>query len=99
MSLQPEALGLPKDIRGEVRFIAEDTAGVAFDEFQFDRQMRSIVLFNFMNIGESNNSLGCHDPEITERISAVQQSVGLRNTLIHGYQAIDYPTVWRAIHM
>ena len=97
--MQPDALGLLKDIRGEVRFIAEDTAGGTFDEFQFDRRMRQIVLFNFMDIGEANNSLGCHDPEITERISAVQQSVGLRNTLIHGYQAIDYPIVWHTIHM
>ena len=53
--MQPDALGLLKDIRGEVRFIAEDTAGGTFDEFQFDRRMRSIVLFNFMNIGEANN--------------------------------------------
>ena len=97
--MQPDTLGLSVDILDAARFIAEDTAGTTYDEFQFDRRVRQVVLYNLMIIGEAVNRLRRQDPEIADKISAVQHIVGLGNTLIHGYQAIDYPTVWHAIHV
>lgn len=38
-----------------------------------------------------------HDPATLERISRIQQIVGLRNILIHEYHEIDYEIVWRTI--
>jgi uncharacterized protein with HEPN domain len=99
LSMQPETLGFLVDIRDAARFIAEDTSGATYEEFLVDRRMRQVVLYNFMILGEAVNRVRRHDPEIADHISAVQQIVGLRNTLIHGYQAIDYPTVWHAIHV
>lgn len=97
--MQPESLGLLLDIRDAAWFIEEDTVGATYDRFLFDRRMRQTVLYNLMITGEAVNRLRRHDPEIADRISAVPQIVGLRNTLIHGYQTIDYPTVWHAIQV
>ncbi len=43
------------------------------------------------------NHLSRHDPNVLARISAPEQIISFRNILIHGYDAIDYPTVWQAI--
>ena len=43
------------------------------------------------------NRLRRHAPAVAERISASGQIIGLRNALIHGYDVIDDPTVWRAV--
>lgn len=95
--MQAETLGLLVDIRDAARFIAEDTAGSTFDEFLTDQRKRQAVLYSFLIIGEAVNRLRRHDQEIADRISAVQKIVGLRNTLIHGYQSVNYATVWRTI--
>jgi uncharacterized protein with HEPN domain len=97
--MQPETLGLLVDILDAARFVSEDTADTTYDEFQFDRRMRQSVLYNLMIIGEAVNRLRRQDPEIADKISAVQQIVGLRNALIHEYQSIDYPTVWHTIQV
>ena len=52
---------------------------------------------NFEIIGEAVNRLRRHDPDVVERISAYRQIVGFRNVLVHGYDVIDNPTVWRAV--
>jgi uncharacterized protein with HEPN domain len=97
--MQPDSLDLLLNIRDAARFIEKDTVGATYDEFQFDRRMRQTVLYNLMIIGEAVNRLRRHDPEIADYISAVQQTIGLRNTLIHGYQSMDFPTVWHAIQV
>jgi uncharacterized protein with HEPN domain len=53
---------------------------------------------SFLIIGEALNRLRRRDPDIAERISDLQQIVGMRNALIHRYDVTDYPIVWRAIH-
>ena len=60
--------------------------------------MRQAVLYSFSVIGEALNRLRRRDPDIAERISDLQQIVGMRNALIHRYDATDYAIVWRAIH-
>ena len=37
------------------------------------------------------------DPAVIAQISAPEKIVSFRNLLIHGYDVIDYPTVWQAI--
>ena len=92
-----DSLGLLKDIRNTAQFIADDTAGMSFDAFLADRRSRQLVERNFEIIGEAVNRLRRHDPAIVARISAHNQIVGLRNALIHGYDVIDYPAVWRTV--
>ena len=95
--MRPETLGLLVDIRDAARFIADDTAGATYDEFLNDQRMRQAVLYSFLIIGEAVNRLRRRDPDVAERISDMQQIVGMRNALIHKYDVTDYPIVWRAI--
>ncbi len=95
--MRPDTLGLLVDLRDAARFIADDTAGATYDEFLQDRRMRQLVERNFTIIGEAINRLRRRDPDVTKQISTVQQIVGMRNTLVHGYDVIDYSIVWNAI--
>ena len=70
---------------------------MTFDSFEGDRRTRQLVERNFEIIGEAVNRLQRHAPDVAERISASQRIVGFRNALIHGYDVIDYPTVWRTV--
>jgi len=95
--MRRDVVGLLEDIREAAGFIAEDTAGLSFEAFEQDRRVRQLVERNFEIIGEAVNRLRRHEPELVERISAYRQIIGFRNALIHGYDVIDYPTVWRAV--
>lgn len=95
--MRPETLGLLTDMRDAAQHIARATAGVTCEGFLNDRDKRQSVLFSFLIIGEAANRLRRVDAATADRISAVPQIVGLRNSLIHGYRSIDYETVWRTI--
>ena len=96
-SMRPDALGMLVDIRDASWFIAEDTEGATFEVFVSDRRMHQLVERNLTIIGEAINRLSRKYPEIAARISAILNIVALRNVLIHGYDRIDYPTVWLAV--
>ncbi|MDQ2654689.1 MAG: DUF86 domain-containing protein [Chloroflexota bacterium] len=70
---------------------------MTFEAFEADRRSRQAVERNFEIIGEAVNRLRRHAPELTERISACNQIVALRNALIHGYDRINYPALWLAV--
>ena len=95
--MRRDTLGLLEDIRDAARFIVDDTAGMTFDSFLHDRRARQVVERNFEVIGEAVNRLRRHDPTVVEHISAYRQIVAFRNILIHGYDVIDYLTVWQAV--
>jgi uncharacterized protein with HEPN domain len=95
--MRRDSLGLLEDIRAAAQFIADDTNGFTFDAFAADRRTRQLVERNFEIIGEAINRLRRHDPAIASRISGPNLIVGLRNALIHGYDVIDYSTIWRTV--
>lgn len=95
--MRPDTLGTLEEIREAAGFIAADTAGMTAQEFAADRRTRQLVERNFEIIGEAVSRLSRHAPAVVERISAYRQIVGLRNALIHGYDVIDYPTLWRIV--
>ncbi len=95
--MRRDTLGLLEDIQDAARFIVEDTAGMTFEAFEGDRRARQLVERNFEIIGEAVNRLHRRAPAVAEQISAYRQIVDFRNVLIHGYDVIDYPTVWRAV--
>ena len=96
--MQRDIADVLADILEAADFIASDTAAATFDVFVADRRMRQLVDHNFLIIGEAVNRLSRRDPRMAEQISAAEQIVAFRNVLIHGYDVIDYPTVWQAIH-
>jgi uncharacterized protein with HEPN domain len=95
--MRRETLGLLEDIREAAGFIADDTAGATFERFERDRWLRQVVERNFEIVGEAVNRLRRQDPIVVERISAYRNVVGLRNALVHGYDVVDYPRLWRAV--
>jgi uncharacterized protein with HEPN domain len=95
--MRRDSISLLEDIRDAARFIADDTAGMAFDTFAADRRTRQLVERNFEIIGEAVNRLRRRDPVIASRISSHNQIVGFRNALIHRYDGIDYSAVWRTV--
>ena len=95
--MPPDFTGTLEQIHEAAGYIETDTAGMTFDAFMDDRRSRQAVERNFEIIGEAVNRLRRHAPEIAERISASNQIVAFRHHLSHGYDRIDYPTVWRAV--
>jgi uncharacterized protein with HEPN domain len=96
--MRPDTRGTLNHIRSAADFIIGDTTGISLDAFMQNRLVRQSVERNFEIIGEAINRLRRHSPEILAQISAPEQIVSFRNILIHGYDVIDYPTVWQAIH-
>lgn len=95
--MRRDSLGALEHILNAVQNVAHDTAGMTFEEFERDRRTRQLVERNFEIIGEAVNRLRRHAPLIAGRISAHGEIVGFGNILIHGYDVIDYSTVWRAV--
>ena len=96
--MQRDIADLLEDILEAADFITADTAGATFDAFVADRRARQLVNHNFLIIGEAVHRLSRRDPGAVEQISSHEQIISFRNVLIHGYDLVDYPTVWRAIH-
>lgn len=97
--MPPDVTNTLEHIREAAGYIQEDTAGLTFDAFMADRRIRQAVERNFEIIGEAVNRLRRHAPEVLEQISASNQIVAFRNQLSHGYDRIDYPTVWQAVQV
>lgn len=95
--MRHDSLGVLEDIREAARFIAEDTAGLSFEAFENDRRTRQLVERNFEIIGEAVNRLRHHAPALVAQITAYERIIAFRNALIHGYDAIDYQSVWRTV--
>jgi uncharacterized protein with HEPN domain len=95
--MRRDTAGALEEILEAAGFIAADTAGMTAKEFADDRRTRQLVERNFEIIGEAVNRLIRHAPAVVNRITAYRQIVGLRNALIHGYDLIDYPTLWRTV--
>lgn len=95
--MRHDVLGVLEDIRGAAQYIADDTAGMTFAEFERDRRTRQVVERNFEIMGEAVNRLRRHAPHTVKHISSYVTIVDFRNALILGYDAIDYHRVWRVI--
>jgi uncharacterized protein with HEPN domain len=84
------------DILESCRKIRQFTEGVSFQKFEQNVMMQDAVIRNFEIIGEAVNHLPeeikslYHDIELDEII-------GFRNILAHGYFAVKLETVWSAI--
>lgn len=86
-----------EDIRDAAQFLADDTAGETWESYQRDRRLRQSVERGFEVIGEAMRRLSRHNPAVADRITAYRRIIGFRNALIHGYDVVDHPTVWRVV--
>ena len=95
--MQPDALGSLEDILEAIARIETDTAGLVYESFSEDRRARQLVERNFAIIGEAANRLRKYHPRAAEQISSIHQIIGFRNAIIHGYDRLDYATVWNVV--
>jgi uncharacterized protein with HEPN domain len=87
------------DVREGADTILEFTKGRRIEDYLEDRMLRSAVERQFEILGEALSQLSRVAPEIAQKIPDLPQVVAFRNLLIHGYAAVDHPTVWDTIHI
>ena len=93
----PDVLGPLEDIRDAADFIVETTATLTLAAFVEDRTRRYAVERAFEIVSEAVNRLFRHAPGVADSIAASRQIVNFRNALAHGYDTIDYETMWQVI--
>ena len=70
------------------------TAGLDFAAYERDRMVRDAVERRLGIIGEALSRAAGLEPALLDRIPELRHIVGLRNRVIHGYDAVDDEIVW-----
>jgi uncharacterized protein with HEPN domain len=85
------------DILDACRLILEYTEGMGYESFRASQMIKDAVLRRFEIIGEATNRLSA---EFCQRHPDVpwQDMAGMRDRVIHGYDAVDWQIVWKAVH-
>lgn len=86
------------DIQEAGRAILAFSADLTFEDFTADDRTRSAVERKFEIIGEALRRLRDEDPLTFPNLSSGNEIIGMRNRLIHGYDAVDEEIVWETIH-
>ncbi len=82
-----------RHIQDEVRYLAEASHEVSWDEFSDDETLKRAFARSIEVIGEATKNLSA---EIRDRHPDVEwrAMAGMRDQLIHGYFGVDYEIVW-----
>lgn len=83
--MRPEA----RQCLADARAAAEETIRIATGDWQRNRVVTLAVERLLMIIGESFARLRAMDPDVLEQVTDARKIVGMRNVLVHGYDAID----------
>lgn len=79
------------------RAILDFVQGRTFEEYERSLLLRSAVERQFEIVGEALRRAESADGSVGTRVSQLRPIVGLRNRLIHGYDAVDQQLVWSII--
>ncbi len=79
------------------RAIRQFTTGVEYKSFLLDEMLQAAIERKFEILGEALNRAEESDPELAERMPELRRIVGMRNRIIHGYDAVDEEIVWDAV--
>ncbi len=82
------------DVKAAAVAILTFTKEKTFEEFAREDLVRSAVERKFEVIGEALRRIRDDDPDFFEKIEFGHDIVGMRNRLIHGYDAVDEVIVW-----
>jgi uncharacterized protein with HEPN domain len=87
------------DVQAAAKAILTFAEEKNFEEFSNDDLIRSAVERKFEIIGEALRRIRDEDPDVFKEIIFGHDIVGMRNRLIHGYDAVDEEIVWETIEI
>ena len=96
MSEERVLLDYLNDILESIADIREFTAGMTKEDFSKDKKTINAVVRSLEVIGEAANKLPNHIRDRHPEISW-QETVGMRNRLIHEYFGVDLKMVWKTV--
>ena len=82
------------DVLLSCQTISQYTAGLDFAAYERDAMVRDAVERRLGIIGEALSRAAGLEPALLDRIPELRHIVGLRNCVIHGYDAVDDEIVW-----
>ena len=82
------------DVLVSCRAIGQYTTGLDFAAYERDDMVRDAVERRLGIIGEALNRAAVLEPALVDRVPELRQIVGVRNRVIHGYDAVDDEIVW-----
>ena len=85
------------DVLVSCRAIRQYTAGLDFAAYEGDRMVRDAVERRLGIIGEALSRASVLEPALVDQLPELRQIVGLRNRVIHGYDAVDDEIVWDVV--
>ncbi len=74
--------------------IRQYTAAMDADAFAGNPVVRDAVVFRLVVLGEALNRLAQSEPVVVDAVPELRKNVGLRNRVVHAYDAIDDEIVW-----
>jgi uncharacterized protein with HEPN domain len=87
--MKPGNLKRLEDAKEACIRIGEFSKGVGFDQFHNSALLRSAIERQLEIVGEAMGQAAKADDSLVEAIPEIPRIVGLRNRLIHGYDAVD----------
>ncbi len=84
------------DVLLSCQAISQYTAGLDFATYEYEHNVmvRDAVERRLGIIGEALSRAAVLEPRLVDRVPELRQIVGLRNRVIHGYDAVDDEIVW-----
>jgi uncharacterized protein with HEPN domain len=73
------------------------TLGQSQDEFAINEVLYSAVERKFEIIGEALKLAEAADPSVIERVPELRKIIGMRNRIIHAYDAVDHDVLWMTL--
>jgi uncharacterized protein with HEPN domain len=95
--MRREVLKYVWDVDQACNALRDFTAGRTFTEYEEDLFFRSAVERQLIIIGEALSQAYRLDPDIVERIRKLNDIIGFRNVIVHGYSKVENETVWGII--
>ncbi|MHB1910340.1 MAG: HepT-like ribonuclease domain-containing protein [Nitrososphaerales archaeon] len=86
-----------EDIKDASGYIKEKIQHKSLEDYLNDRDLRQIVERNLEIIGEAVGKASKIDPSVREDLPEAGKLIGLRNQLIHGYDSIIHPKIYRNV--
>ncbi len=85
------------DAMSACRAILDFTSSASFESYTYDLLLRSAVERQFEILGEALNHAYKLDLDIAQKLPDLPRIVGMRNRIIHGYDAVDDEIIWDAV--